>query len=315
MKIVVGIPFTQAQKQRLSHSAAGASISYVSWDTANVEEIRKANIIMGNIPLAMLREAKALQWLQLDSSGASQYCTKGVLPDAVALTNASGAYGEAVSEVMLAFTMALFKKLYRYLDNQRASLWKDEGQVCSPVNAVILVLGTGDIGRAYARKMRALGSYVIGIRRHGREHADGFDEIGAITELDAFLGRADLVAVALPGTKETAGLLDEKRLRQMKRGAYLLNVGRGNIIAPSDLQKIMEEGYLSGAALDVTDPEPLPEDHPLWHTPGVWITPHVAGGFHLDLTLDNIAGICCENLDRFLARRDLLHQVDRNQEY
>ena len=117
----------------------------------------------------------------------------------------------------------------------------------------------------------------------------------------------------LPGTKETAGLLDERRLRLMKKTAVLVNAGRGSLIDTAALEKVMAEGHLFGAALDVTAPEPLPESSPLWDMDNVIITPHVAGiGFgHLPETESKIADICCENLARYVRGEALINLVDR----
>ena len=260
-KIVVCIPFTEGQKQKIEDAAGAAQIKYISREQVNAEDIADAEIIMGNVPIQLLKRAEKLAWLQLNSAGANPYCTAEELSQQVILTNAAGAYGESVSEHMLAGTVAMFKRLQQYQQNQWARKWKDQGTVQSICNTVILVLGCGDIGSAYARKMKALGSYVIGVRRTKGACPQEFDEVHQIEELDQCLSRADLVAITLPGTRETAGMFHEERLRRMKPGAYLINVGRGNIVVTEALEKVMEEEYLAGAFLDVTDPEPLPEGH------------------------------------------------------
>ena len=149
----------------------------------------------------------------------------------------------------------------------------------------------------------------MGIRRTVREKPEYVDEMHTLDEMDELLPRADVVALSLPSGKDATGLMDERRLRLMKKGAILINVGRGKAIVTDALQRVCQEGHIS-AALDVTDPEPLPAEHPLWHTPNVFITPHISGFFHLPQTLDRIIKISSENLRRFVAGEQLLNIVD-----
>lgn len=313
-KIVCCIGFTAEQK-RLLESMKNTELVYCSSEEVNKEQLWNAEVIMGNISVSMLKYAKDLRWMQLSSAGANPYCMSGVLPEEVKLTNAAGAYGASVSEHMLAVTLAMIKKLYLYGDNQKEHVWNDEGPVISTEDAIVLILGMGDIGCAYARKMKALGSYVIGVRKKKESCPEGYDEVVGMDELDKVLPRADITAIILPGTDETSGMFNGEVLHKMKKGSYLLNAGRGSIIELEALEEVMKEGYLSGVSLDVTDPEPLPVNHPLWSTPHVWITPHVAGGFHIPETLDNVFRICRENLEAYMQGRELNHLVDRNKQY
>ena len=137
----------------------------------------------------------------------------------------------------------------------------------------------------------------------------------AQSELDAELPQADLVALSLPGTPETLHLFNTERLALCKPGAILLNVGRGTAVDGEALAAAVHSGQLSGAGLDVTDPEPLPPEHPLWAEPNVIITPHVTGGFSLPKTLDNIVDIFAHNLKRYAAGQPLDNQMDRRTQY
>ena len=158
------------------------------------------------------------------------------------------------------------------------------------------MLGLGDIGGDYARKCHALGAHVIGVRRTNRNKPDYLDEQHTMDDLDELLGRADIVAMVLPGGDATNHIMDERRLRLMKKGAYLINVGRGNAVDPEGLYKVLKEGHLGGCGLDVTEPEPLPADSPLWDLGNLVITPHVAGNFFLPETFERIIRIAGENL-------------------
>lgn len=307
LNILVTPPVNEAHKQMLESACPGGRFTYIPAREVTRENVLAADIIIGNVPHALLKDADKLRLLHLNSAGADGY--PEVMPKNAVLTNSSGAYGLAISEHMLGMTLAIIKKLYLYHDNQREANWHDEGGVTSLEGAVVLSVGMGDIGGDFTRKCKALGSYTIGIRRTVREKPDYADEMHSLDELDGLLPRADVVALSLPSGAETNGLMDERRLRLMKRGAVLVNVGRGKAIDTEALARVCSEGLIK-AALDVTDPEPLPKDHPLWHTPGVHITPHISGFFHLPQTLDRIIRIGAENLKRLCANEPLLNVVD-----
>lgn len=269
-----------------------------------------AQVILGNPSVDFLRGANSLVWLQTSSAGVEAYVRPGALPPGVLLTNATGAYGLAISEHLLGMLLTLFKKLELYRDAQKDGSWAPQGAVRSVYGCTLLVLGMGDIGGEFAKRCKALGAFVIGVRRKNREKPDYADEIHLIEDLDRLLPRADVVAIALPGTAGTQGLICRERIEKMKDGACLLNVGRGSIVDTEALCDALESGKLSGAGLDVTDPEPLPPDHRLWRIPTAVITPHVSGFYHLRETHERIIGICEENLRWFLAGKPLINQVD-----
>ena len=174
----------------------------------------------------------------------------------------------------------------------------------------MLVLGMGDIGGEFGRRVKALGAHVIGVRRTDTRCPDYADEVHLTADLDRLLPLADVVAVTLPGTKETAGLLDRRRIGLMKPGAVVLNVGRGIVIDTEALCDALESGHLGGAGLDVTDPEPLPPDHRLWDIPNAVITPHISGFYHLPETLERIIQISASNLKAFAEGKPLRNIID-----
>lgn len=237
------------------------------------------------------------------------------MPEGALLTNATGAYGLAISEHMIGMLLELIKKLNLYRDNQKKSLWKDEGQIKSIYGSTILIVGLGDIGGEFAKKVKALGAYTIGIRRKNSVKPDYLDELYLADELDKVLPRADVVALSLPATKDTSKLFSRERFALMKEGAVLLNVGRGSAVDSDALYDAITAGHLYGAAIDVTDPEPLPADHKLWKLDNMVITPHISGDFHLQETHDRIVRIACENLRAYLKGGKLKNQVDFNTGY
>lgn len=297
MNVLVLLPVQPRHRALLEEAAPGARIVYASPEDVTDEQVGEAEVIIGNLEPERLRLARRLRLLQLNSAGYDKYAA-GTMPAGAQLACASGAYGQAVSEHMLAMVLSMMKRLPAYRDNQRAHRWEDEGTVTTLRGARVLVLGAGDIGTHFAELACALGARVRGVRRSAREAQPPFEEITSMEDLLPALGEADVVASFLPSAPGTRGLADARFFSAMKPGAYFANGGRGDLVVTEDLVAALESGRLAGAALDVTDPEPLPADHPLWDAPGALVTPHVSGWYHLSVTLDNIVGIAAENLRR-----------------
>lgn len=276
----------------------------------------RATAVIGNLPTeacgptAMPR----LEWLQTWSAGVDRYLAPGVLAPQVVVTNASGAYGQAVSEHMFAMLWALAKNLPQYARNQTKSDWQDAGRALSPADMTILVIGTGDIGSHFATLCKAVGAHTIGVRRdpsHPATPPEAIDQMIGFDQLDVALPQADAVALCVPSTSATRRLIDARRLSLMKPTAILLNAGRGDAIDTEALPQALASGTIRAAGLDVTDPEPLPADHPLWNQPNALITPHVAGGNHLPATERRIIAIALENVRRYAASEPLANVVRR----
>lgn len=312
--ILVTIPVTEKHKKYLqemaSEGGALCSFRYIPGKQVSEEDVREADAIIGNLSPELIQKAEALEWFQLNSAGADQYTKPGVLPEKTILTNATGAYGLAVSEHMIAMTFDLIRRFNQYHRNQSIHQWKSMGNIISVEGSTILTLGIGDIGGDFARKMKALGAYTIGVRRTDREKPEYLDEQYTMDKLDELLPRADIVAMVLPGGPATNHLMDERRLHLIKPGSYLINVGRGNAIDPKALYDVLKEGYLNAAAIDVTEPEPLPEGDPLWELGNLVITPHVAGNFFLPETFERIIRIAGGNLKAWCSGEPLKNVVD-----
>lgn len=307
LNILITVPADEENRRLIESACPGGRFFYIPAKELKAEDVRDKEVILGNIPKELVPKCEKLRLLHLNMAGADGY--PELMPEGAYLANSSGAYGLAISEHMLGMLLAIKKKLYLYYENQQNALWRDEGAVTSIEDSVVLSVGMGDIGGEFTRKCKALGAYTMGIRRTLRDKPDYLDEIHTLAELDGLLPRADVVALSLPTSPDSVGLMDERRLRLMKQGAALINVGRGTAIAPDALAKVCGEGRIY-AALDVTDPEPLPAEHPLWHTENVFITPHISGFFHLKQTLDRIIKISAENLRRFVSGEELLNLVD-----
>lgn len=310
MRILVVIPLNEEEKEKFHSKMPEAEYIFISAKEITEELVKSADIIIGNVPPQYIKGSKKLKWLQLNSAGTDGYCEAGVIPEGAYLTNATGAYGLAISEHMLGLVLEIKKKLNLYYINQMEHVWKDEGNVTSIEGSTTLVVGLGDIGGDFARKMKALGSYTIGIKRTKGQKPEYVNELYTMEALDDLLPKANIVALCLPGTKDTYHLFNKDKFNLMRKDAVIINVGRGNCICTEDLCDALENRIISGAGLDVTDPEPLPAKHRLWDAPGAIITPHISGFFHLPETLRRIVNISIENLEHFKKEEPLKNIVD-----
>lgn len=272
----------------------------------------KVDVVFGEPDMETVAALPNLRWIQMTWAGANKYTSAPDYPRHISLTSASGAFGGVISEHIMAGVLALYKNLRAY----EAQLKKGDWQLLSGDDSLegkrALILGTGDIGSHTAKKLQAFGATTVGICRTERKSLPYFDELYAISSLDAELPKADLVIIALPGTKQTRHLMNAERVGKMKSSALLVNVGRGFVVDTDALTQALESGKIRGAVLDVTDPEPLPENHKLRHMDNVILTPHVSGisWGENDLTRHKIIRIFADNLQKDAQNEPLAHQID-----
>ena len=307
---VVG-SFSPAEEARLRAAAGETEIRFCSDAEVTAGTLKDADALIGNPPLAMVESAENLKWMQLLSSGADAYAGSKVLKDrGLVLTTATGAYGVGIAEYMVAMLLAMMKKLPGYYDLQKAAQWRDLGAVVSPRGKRVLVVGTGNLGREFARRMRAFECELIGVRRRAGACPPEFDRVCPLSDLESELPEADVVALCLPGTPETHHLFDQAMLSKCKEGAYFMNVGRGTVIPLEALLDRTVTDRFTALWVDVLETEPLPDGHPLYAVPNLLITPHITGGLHLDITRENILSICEENLRAWKAGEPLRSVLD-----
>ena len=316
-KVLVAFPINPEHRNYLERQAEGHEVqfNYVDADKITLDDVKDVNAIIGSIKRKWIKAAEQLEWLQIIYAGADMFTVPGLLKPETILTNASGAYNTEVAEHMLAMTFSLVRHFNQYMRNQINHIWKQLNSVNSVKGATILVLGLGRIGSDYAKKVNALGAHVIGVKRTVKDKSDYVDELYTIDKLDDLLGRADIVAMVLPGSEDTKHIINSERLNKMKRGAYLINVGRGNAIDPEALKVALKNGQIGGVALDVTEPEPLPADDELWNMDNVIITPHIAGHLFLEEAREIVVEIAGENLKRWLNKEPLINVVNRDLGY
>jgi phosphoglycerate dehydrogenase-like enzyme len=230
----------------------------------------------------------------------------------VVVTTASGIYSGPLAEFVLMGMLQHAKGLDLLRGDKATKTWR-QGTTGTLERKTLCVVGTGSIGRAIADRARPFGMHVVGVKRAIREDDAAwasFDELHATQNLPEALAGADFVALTLPGTPETERLLDRETIATIKPGAFFANVGRGTVVEEAALVEALRGGHLSGAALDVFEVEPLPEESPLWEMENVIISAHTTD---VVPELINAAqtDLFCENLRRFLAGEVLVNVLDK----
>jgi len=277
-----------------------------------------ADAVIGFCTPAILEAGKQIRWIQLLSAGVERcVALPGFAARGIVLTNMQKIAGPVMSEHVLAFMLGLARGFASYVPLQAHGRWAPDAvgddRMWSLDGRTLLVVGLGGIGTEVARRAQALGMTVIAIRNSSREGPPFVSEVGLSGQLHAFAGRADVVVNTLPLTPETRSIYDKGFFDAVQRGALFINVGRGASVVTGDLVAALADGRVGGAGLDVTDPEPLPADHPLWRAPNVLITPHVSA--NADLGEEPRWLIVRENLRRFVAGGRLLSEVDLQRGY
>ncbi len=229
----------------------------------------------------------------------------------VILTNMQKMSSPVLAEHAITMVMSLSRGLIAHSKLMKTGIWRrnESGRegIQSVSGKTLLVAGLGGIGIEVARRGAALGMRVIGTRRSSRDGPPFVDYVGLSDELFELAGEADYIVNALPLTPETRGLFDAAFFEAAKDGAYFVSIGRGASTVTEDLIAALESGAIAGAGLDVTDPEPLPKDHPLWQMQNVIITPHIGG---TGGSRERHLVLLRENLRRFIAGDALYNVVD-----
>ena len=307
---VVSLPMTEERKMRLREAAPDAEFVWREIGKTVEEDIRDAEVMVGNFDPAILPAAKKVRLYQAGSAGVDAFVRQGVLPGETRICSAVGAYNYCVAEHMLAQTLACLRHFPELRDAQQRREWVKVPSNGTLRGALVLVLGIGSIGQVYAEYCGMMGAHVTGFRRRAVP-TPGAEKVCTMEELDDWLPKADVVAMCLPGTPETHHIMNRERLWKMKPSAVLINCGRGSAVDGEALADALEAHVIAAAALDVTEPEPLPTDSRLWEMPGCLITPHTAGGLRIPETVDRIVEIAAENLRHYFAGEPLRNQEKR----
>lgn len=255
---------------------------------------------------AVTSNTSKLRWIQLANAGYDNAC-RAAIPEHITVTNVGSILAPVVAEHAIALMLALTRRIPEMVRLQNAALYNQEPfrRVTSIEGSRVAIVGFGNVGIAFARRIRAFGAHIVAVTRTGSSHPDA-DEAHSITNLEKLLPSLDIVVLALPLSDATRGFFGSKQIESMKWGAMLINVGRGELVDTRALEDALVSGRLGGAALDVLSPEPLPQDHTLWRAPNCLISPHL-GGWGRTGASQHFSSLFIENVRRYLAGAALLN--------
>lgn len=307
-------PFSPAQKERLKTAHPRQEVHFFD-HLPTPAELAGFDCIIGNPPVSLIKELPDLKLLQLCSAGVDVYVNDPDYSRQVILANASGAYGEIIAEFTIGMHLYLLKQLGQYRDAMAEGRWEMLGQVSQLAGSTVVCLGTGDLGASYAKKAQLLGAHTIGVKRTPAANLPGFDQVATMDQLEEVLPQADALVLSLPDTPETRQILNARTLSCCKDGVLVINIGRGTAIDTEALCQALDAGKVGAAGLDVTDPEPLPQEHRLWKYPNVLITPHVTGGSCNAVSREWIVEIANRNISAFIETGAVPHAIDIERKY
>ncbi len=315
--VIIGQPSELISELREA-SPANVTITHVTdrgiGDEKLLLEVADADAIIGNPPLAVVRAAKRLAWVQITSAGVKPYLYSELVESEVVMTNAQTLSSAAIADHGFAMLLALTRKLNHFITDRTNETWKGGNYGLEELEGkTALVIGTGGIGSNVARRAKAFGMKVIGIDPEEFPPRLSFDRMVYPDRLDQVIPEADAVFICAPHTRDSEGMMGPAQFERMKRGSYFIAVSRGKVYDMSALVKALDSQHIAGAGVDVTDPEPLPKGHPLWKFDNAIITPHVATQGLLGSKLRT--ELYKDNIVRFGAGERLRNIVDMKKEY
>lgn len=323
VRITVGLAPESVDAETIRHAlepfATRVSLAFSSDLGAEIEDAEV--IVAQSLSDEQVTRARRLRWFASWAAGVDKSARPGLLERKILLTNASGVHGPNIAEHVMAMMLMFTRGMHLFVRSQLEHTWDRppgdrSGRARELSGQTLAIVGLGHIGEALAERARPFGLHVIGLKRDPKSRHDeriAVDEVVGLDELDSVLARAHHVCVLVPLTRETHHLFDEARLSRMRPDAYLYNVARGPIVDETALAKVLAEGRIAGAGLDVFEEEPLPKESPLWGMKNVILTPHTAG--FTPHYFSRFAPILTANLTRYLAGERLENLFDRSRGY
>jgi phosphoglycerate dehydrogenase-like enzyme len=327
MKLVISPPVSEARLEKIRAAATPMQVVNTHDEQHALTEITDADAIFGYLMPTLLQAAKKLRWAQAPTASMEKYLFAELAASPIVVTNMRGIFSDVIADHVFGFILCFAKNFHLYLRQQMQGVWhmlgRESGELpgyggpgeCHPSDCAAItlsdctlgIIGLGGIGTETARRGLAFGMRVLGV--DPRASAPEGVVLFRPEHMNEVLQQGDFVVIAAPHTPQTYKLFQRERIRQMKKSAYLINVGRGVIVDLADLTAALQAAEIAGAGLDVFEIEPLPKDHPLWQMPNVILTPHCAAASprvperHLQTLL--------ENLRRFVTGKELLNVVDK----
>ncbi len=299
---------------RLLDSATGWDIATPNTEEDALRELPDADAAYGTMTHEMIAAAPKLRWLQAPAAAPNAgYYSDELIAHQTKVTNFREIYNDHISIQIMAYILSFTKHLNIYRDQQSEHEYEklpDPHHDIFLPESTVLIVGVGGIGSETARICKAVGMHVLGIDARREDKPEWVDDMFGPDQLDQQLPKADFVVLTIPHTPSTEGLFDSSKFALMKDSAIFINIGRGMTTKLDDLNAVLRSGGIAGAALDVYEIEPLPQDHPLWDAPNTILTPHTAaiGGANLE---ERRYEIVLENFRKFADGQPLRNEVDK----
>lgn len=317
MKIVFGPWPADKPLDRLRQAFPGVQIVEARNRDAMTAAVADADAVFGSVSREAYAAAKKLRWVQAASAGVEWMAAVPELIESdVVVTNTRGAHAATIGEHTFAMLLTFTRRM-RLLDQFKARKhWgRPEAEACVEglAGKTMGIVGLGNIGRAIAQRAHGFDMRVMAVDVQPVQSPPYVDPVWGLDRLHEMLPLADAIAVSVPFTAETRGMIGAREIGLMKPSAYLFVVSRGGILNEEALVAALREGRLAGAGLDVTATEPLPPESPLWELENVIVSPHVSA--HSQLTMDRMWSMVEENIGRFIRGEPLLNTVDKRLGY
>jgi phosphoglycerate dehydrogenase-like enzyme len=329
MKLLLYPPVEAGRLQQIATAAGSMTVVNAADDSQALREIVDADGFYGKITPPLLAAARRLRWVQSPTASLEHYVFPELIAHECQVTNMRGLFSDVIADHVFGFILCFARNFHRYVRNQIAARWEAAGGEAEresfstgPYQPTALdrahihiadttlgVVGLGHIGSEIARRGLAFGMRVVAVDPIQAHPPAGVAALWKPKELAALLAESDFVVIAAPHTPQTVKMFRRPQFRQMKKTAYLINIGRGAIVDLADLTASLEAGEIGGAGLDVFEVEPLPAGNPLWKMENVIITPHVAG--YSPRIAERHLAVLLENVGRFSRGEPLRNVVDK----
>ena len=317
MKIMMNADLDELTEEQLQRVQTVSEENQIVLARSREEQLAEApdvDIIFGSFSRPLFEASKNLKWVQTEGAGIDNILFDEFVESPIVLTSAKGTVGTHLADHTWALLLGLLRGVGRAV---RERTWENRMSIRRETwelgGKTLGIIGLGGTGVEVARRAGGFGMEVIAIDPEDVPKPDFVREVWKTERFHDLLEQSDAVSVCCPNTRQTRGLFNREAFRHMRPHALLINVTRGPIIDPEALLEALDQGLIGGAGLDVTSPEPLPADSPLWDHPHVIITPHASGGS--PLRLDRTIDLFCENLRRFTDGRPLLSVIDKHKGY
>lgn len=308
-------PLTECQKKCIE-SALGRGVCYIpreEFDSLGIYDGLEILICRDRDNISeIVNLCPNLKLLFVISAGVEKLPFELLRYKKIKVAHAKGVNANVISQYVMAYILSFASNVFENMTNQTNHYWKPY-QTVEPLNSkILLVIGTGNIGKMVAKHAKNFGMTVLGIRREMKEPLAEFDNIDDFTHIENYIQVADYIVIACPLTKETNLLLHSQRIRMLKRGSVIINVARAGICDYKAIAEQCAEGQIS-AVLDVHSTEPLQENDNFWNTPNMIITPHAAG--RMPHYIDHVIPQLISNIEAFLRGESMTDEVDLGKEY